>query len=270
MIGTSWCGTVFYRVRYGAVRYIHLAIPDRKFIVSNQNIFRENEAGQAKMRAVFSDYFVFSVLLLFFFLFGVKLCTLASFLALIIVCNYKHRQDYIQNETKDSKTHDTDFVYRGDFADDLKTSDVTDSFNLKSASTVRCLNDNHCSDWSISTADRVTNSFFNIPSIMWKNQSIPFSKESPSKPKTRMNTTMPLVTTSPMSARQRKNNLNGSMTAATGSLLSTPFLPQIKRALGLEPRSQVKYGYELANFGIHIYIYCLNPVKRTFGQVTKG
>ena len=214
-------------------------ISGNRYPVSNQKFFRENEAGQAKMRESFITFNAFLVLFLIFFLFGAKLFTIASFLVLIIAYIYKH-QDYFQNETRASKTRDKDF------ADGLKTSVRTDNFILKLADTVNQLNGNHR---STSTVDRWTNSFFDTPSIMWKNQSISFSKESPSKPKARvkLNTTMPLLTTSPMSTRQRKNNLNGSMTTAAGPLLSTPFLPQIKRALGLEPKSQAKYRYGLEN-----------------------
>lgn len=35
---------------------------------------------------------------------------------------------------------------------------------------------------------------------------------------------------------------NRSVLTGAGPLLSTPFMPQIKRALGLEPKSQTKYG----------------------------
>lgn len=35
---------------------------------------------------------------------------------------------------------------------------------------------------------------------------------------------------------------NRSVLTGAGPLLSTPFMPQIKRALGLEPVSQTKYG----------------------------
>ena len=226
--------------RGAPLKYRRLIQPDRNdpfpeidILVSSQSIFRENEAWKAKMRINFSFFNSSLVLFIIFLLFGVKVFTIASFLTVIIICIHK-QQDYFQNETRTSKTRDTNNLSYG-----LRTFNLTDKLFPNLAETVKPLNG---TTWSTSTTDRSTDSFFDTPSIMWKNQSISFSKKSPSKPKAsvKLNTTMPLLTTSPMSTRQRKNNLNGSMTAA-GPLLSTPFLPQIKRALGLEPKSQTKY-----------------------------
>lgn len=76
----------------------------------------------------------------------------------------------------------------------------------------------------------------------------------------RLNSTMPALSSSPLVTRQR-NSVNGHINesflsssrspdgkanksiahSATGPLLSSPFMPQIKRALGLEPSNQSKY-----------------------------
>lgn len=89
---------------------------------------------------------------------------------------------------------------------------------------------------------------------MWGNK-IPHA--GPSNSKFKKNTSVTILPSSPVVTRRRQeinsplnqsgtpsrngdssqNVLNGS-----GPLLSSPFMPQIKRALGLEPKLQNKYG----------------------------
>lgn len=187
------------------------------------------------MRRTFYIYLIVSVLLLLCFSFvDIKLITLFIILIISTVYFCTHRQDYIQNETTNAKTHSCNVDGSAESDLFLKSATVDDLYHS------RC---KHLSD------ERLVNSFFNTPFIMWNKQSLSVSnsKGSPiSKPmaKMKLKSTMPVLSTSPMSTRlrtSRKTNLNGSVTSAAGPLLSSPFIPQIKRALGLEPNSQTKY-----------------------------
>lgn len=96
---------------------------------------------------------------------------------------------------------------------------------------------------------------------MWVNRS---KRQSPngSVGSNRLNSTMPLLPSSPVVSRRNSINLglnqtfdsrnlktperktlNGSGTGTQLGPLSSPFMPQIKRALGLEPSPQPKYRY---------------------------
>lgn len=216
--------------------FIHLGSTDLDLIISNQIIFRKNVA---KMRTVFFNYIIISVLFLLCFSLFALYSAVLSLLLLIITAFYcKHCQDYIETETTQTKTYD---FADGNCAHDSNMSVDGYSSDFK---TVRTADNLYHSKGKIVLNDHSVKSFWNTPSVMWA-KSVSFSKDSPlSKTNSgnRMNTTMPVLTTSPMSTRQRKNNLNRSMTSAAGPLLSSPLVPQIKRALGLEPSSQTKHG----------------------------
>ena len=106
-------------------------------------------------------------------------------------------------------------------------------------------------------------------SNMWENR-VRSPVGMKAKGTVRLNTTMPALSTSPMLTRQR-NTLNGSAnnsfanspsspngrlnSTMNGPLLSSPFMPQIRRALGLEPSGQSKYRY-VCNYLFEINVVC--------------
>lgn len=177
------------------------------------------------MRLAFHVYLIISVLvLLCLSFFDIRLTILFIFLTLIVVYNRR----YIQTETTNTKTH---YVEADESAKSV----------LFHNSTVEDIGSNYLTKYLV-------NSFFDTPSIMWnkKSRSVSNSKVSPiAKPMARMklNSTMPVLSTSPMSTRLRssRKNLNGSITSPAGPLLSSPFIPQIKRAMGLAPDSETKH-----------------------------
>ncbi|XP_053379227.1 mucin-19-like isoform X2 [Mercenaria mercenaria] len=106
--------------------------------------------------------------------------------------------------------------------------------------------------------------------MMWGQNSSRMSRDraSRSNSKSKLNSTVPILPSSPMVTRRRHDinssfitNQNGAMhglgtssknaPSGTGPLLSSPFMPQIKRALGLEPKLQNRYGEQRRHsFGI--------------------
>ncbi|XP_060583071.1 nuclear pore complex protein DDB_G0274915-like [Ruditapes philippinarum] len=101
---------------------------------------------------------------------------------------------------------------------------------------------------------------------MWGNKTAYHA--SPTNSKLKKNSTVSILPSSPMITRRRQDmnnsiNLNGThstngdssqnVLSGAGPLLSSPFMPQIKRALGLEPKLQHKYGEQRRHsFGIGI------------------
>ena len=189
-------------------------------------------------RYSFSYLLITALLLLCFCFFDIKLIAISILLTIFTFYPYIRRLDYTQNETENAKTHYQSEGFEPDLSDYdrvLSSSKVED--NLFPNNFTKPLSDDH-----------LVNSFFETPSIMWSKRPVSNSKEgSPiSKPLARMklNSTLPVMT-SPMSTRlrSRKPNFSENVTSVAGPLLSSPFIPQIKRALGLEPSSpQTKYG----------------------------
>ena len=183
------------------------------------------------MRSVSYIYLLISAsLLLCFCFFEIEIFIVAVLLTILTIYPHKRHQDYIQNETKTAKTYDHTGDFKSKCNSFLSPPNFPSDFGRENI-------DKHLFD------NRSVNLYFETPSIMWhKNVHSRESSPSPSKPmaKMKLNSTMPLMVSSPMSTRQRSGRrleISGNVTSAAGPLLSTPFIPQIKRALGLEPSS---------------------------------